>query len=82
MLDFHIGNVGFAFPELDSQDPNDLMQDLLPHELTIVLPFSSDDQTASLPPYVIAPCYIAGYFDKITRSDIPQIKIFDFGAGN
>ena len=80
-LDLHLGNIGLAIPELTDQDPDDVMQVLSPHELTIVLPTSSTNQTPSLPAYVVMPCALATYYDSIARSDLPQTKIYDFGSG-
>ncbi|KAG6901938.1 hypothetical protein C0995_006460 [Termitomyces sp. Mi166 len=84
--DLHLGNMGLAFPELDGQDPFDVVQELCPHDLTVVLSFSSDDQTSSLPPYIITPCGVAKYHNMVTRSalprTLPQTKIFDFGAAH
>ncbi|KAF8956779.1 kinase-like protein [Flammula alnicola] len=81
-LDLHLGNVGFAIPQLGDQDPHRVMLDLSPHELTIVLPTSAANQTPSLPAYVVAPCDLSTYYDRIALSDLPQTKIFDFGSAH
>ncbi|KAH7927484.1 kinase-like protein [Leucogyrophana mollusca] len=80
--DLHLGNVGLAIPQLADQDPDDVMQDLSPHELTIVLPTSASNQTPSLPAYVVAPCALAAYYDRIARSEHPQTKVYDFGSAH
>ncbi|KAH7924444.1 kinase-like protein [Leucogyrophana mollusca] len=80
--DLHLGNVGLAMPQLADQDPDDVMQDLSPHELTVVLPTSAANQTPSLPAYVVAPCALATYYDRITCSELPQTKVFDFGSAH
>ncbi|KAL1717671.1 kinase-like protein [Schizophyllum commune] len=77
--DLHLGNVGVAMPQLAEQDPSDVMQDLDAYELTVVLPVDPANQTPSLPPYVVKPCDLAAYHDKIAREAEPQTKLFDFG---
>ena len=73
-LDLHLGNLGLAIPELTNQDPDDIM-----HELTIALPTSPADQMPSLPVYIVTPCTLATYYNSIACSDLPQMKIYDFG---
>jgi serine/threonine protein kinase len=80
-LDLHLGNIGIAIQQLADQDPHDIMQDLSPHELTIVLPASAANQTPSIPAYVVAPCDLGAYYGRIASSELPQTKIFDFGTG-
>ncbi|KAL1731334.1 kinase-like protein [Schizophyllum commune] len=77
--DLHLGNVGVAMPQLAEQDPSDVMQDLDAYELTVVLPVDPANQTPSLPPYVVKPCDLATYHDKIAGEAEPQTKLFDFG---
>ncbi|KAL1687450.1 kinase-like protein [Schizophyllum commune] len=77
--DLHLGNVGVAMPQLSKQDPSDVMQDLDAHELTVVLPVDPANQTHSLPPYVVKPCDLATYYDRIAGGAEPQTKLFDFG---
>ncbi|KZT13125.1 kinase-like protein [Laetiporus sulphureus 93-53] len=77
--DLHLGNVGFAMPQLAHQDEDDVMQDLSPYDLTIVLPCSAAKQTRSLPAYVVALCHLTTYYEKLAGSDPPVAKIFDFG---
>jgi len=79
-LDLHIGNFGFAFPQIADQDPDDVMVDLGQHEVIIVLPVSAANQTPSLPVYVLSPCNLAKYYEKVAGKDLPQTKIFDFGS--
>ena len=69
-------------PQLAEQDPSDVMQDLDAYELTVVLPVDPANQTPSLPPYVVKPCVLAAYHDKIAGETDPQTKLFDFGNGN
>ena len=68
-------------PQLSEQDPSDVMQDLDAYELTVVLPVDPANQTPSLPPYVVKPCDLATYHDKIAGEAEPQTKLFDFGNG-
>ncbi|KZT13126.1 kinase-like protein [Laetiporus sulphureus 93-53] len=49
------------------------------YDLTIVLPCSAAKQTRSLPAYVVAPCRLTTYYEKLASSDPPVTKIFDFG---
>ncbi|KAF8870261.1 kinase-like protein [Gymnopilus junonius] len=78
----HVGNLGFAFPQLSDQDPEVVMQELSPYELTIVLPTTAVHQTASLPSYVVMPCNITAYYLKLASSDPPLTKVLDFGAAH
>ncbi|TFK68438.1 kinase-like protein [Pluteus cervinus] len=80
--DLHLGNVGVAFPQLAHEDPDDVMQDLSPYDLTIVLPSSAINQTPSLPPYVVAPCNLSAYYNKLANSDLPKTKLIDFGSAH
>lgn len=69
-------------PELASQDEDDVLQDLSPYDLTVVLPRDPSAQTPSLPPYVVAPCDLAKYWARIRSPDsLPDVKILDFGNG-
>ncbi len=69
-------------PELLNQDEDDVVQDLSPYELTVVLPRDPRAQTASLPPYVVMPCQLSAYWARIRSSDSPpDVKILDFGNG-
>lgn len=69
-------------PELNDQDEDDVVQDLSPYELTVVLPRDPRAQTASLPPYVVMPCALFAYWARIRSSDShPEVKILDFGNG-
>ncbi|KAI0351374.1 kinase-like protein [Trametes cingulata] len=78
--DLHLGNLACAMPELASQDEDDVMQDLTPYDLTIVLPREPSDQTPSLPPYVVGPCELGKYWESIRSPDSPpEVKILDFG---
>ncbi|OJT02961.1 Serine/threonine-protein kinase SRPK [Trametes pubescens] len=78
--DLHLGNLGCAMPELLNQDEDDVVQDLSPYELTVVLPRDPRVQTASLPPYVVMPCQLSAYWARIRSSDSPpDVKILDFG---
>ena len=78
-LDLHIGNFGFAFPQIAGQGLYEDMLALDDHE--IVLPICAAYQTPSLPAYVLPPCKLAKYYDEIAGKDLPQTKIFDFGNG-
>ena len=80
-LDLHTGNFGFAFPQIADQDPHRVIQDVGQHDMIIVLPTSTAQQTSSLPAYVLVPCNLAKYYDQIAGKDLPQTKIFDFGNG-
>ncbi|KAL0565056.1 hypothetical protein V5O48_016981 [Marasmius crinis-equi] len=81
--DLHLGNVGITIPQLLKEDPEDVMQDLDSHELTIVLPVDPKNSTPSLPAYVVAPCNLARYYGRICGSnDTPHAKIFDFGSAH
>ena len=80
-LDLHIGNVGFAIPQIAGQDAHDIMQYLGPYDITIIVPKSAANQTPSLPAYVLAPSNLVRYYNRIAGKDLPQIKIFDFGTG-
>ncbi|KAI5831073.1 kinase-like protein [Schizophyllum commune Tattone D] len=77
--DLHLGNTGIAIPQLSAQDPCDVMQDLPAYELTVVLPVNAAHQTPSLPPYVVAPCDLAAYYDSVADDAEPEMKLFDFG---
>ncbi|KAI0832021.1 kinase-like domain-containing protein [Trametes gibbosa] len=78
--DIHLGNLGCAFPELAGQDESNVMQDLSPYDVTIVLPCDPVAQTASLPPYVVAPCALAQYMKQIRAPDsAPHPKLLDYG---
>ncbi|KAI5886663.1 kinase-like protein [Schizophyllum commune H4-8] len=77
--DLHLGNTGIAIPQLSGQDPGDVMQDLPAYDLTVVLPVNAAHQTPSLPPYVVAPCDLAAYYDKVAGDAKPETKLFDFG---
>ena len=68
-------------PQLLAQDPHDVMQDLPAYELTVVLPVSAEHQTPSLPSYVVAPCNLAAYYDKVAGDAQLEAKLFDFGNG-
>lgn len=68
-------------PELDNQEEDDVVQDLSPYEMTVVLPRDPRAQTASLPPYVVMPCDLAKYWTRIRSSGPPDVKILDFGNG-
>ena len=78
-LDLNIGNFGFAFPQIAG--PYTVILDLGDHDMIIVLPVSVAHQTPSLPAYVLTPCDLAKYYDKIAGKDVPQTKIIDFGSG-
>ena len=81
-LDLNIGNFSFAFSQIADQDPSDVIQDLAgDHDMIVVLPISVVHQTPSLPAYVLTPCDLAKYYDKIAGKDVPQTKIIDFGSG-
>ncbi|KAJ7201396.1 kinase-like protein [Mycena pura] len=80
--DLHLGNVGISMPQLSTQDPEDVMQDLDWPELTLVLPTDHRSASPSLPAYVVAPCNMAAYYNKIIAGQgkhEPHAKIFDFG---
>ncbi|KAI0369095.1 kinase-like protein [Pilatotrama ljubarskyi] len=78
--DLHLGNLGCAMPELVSQEEDDVIQDLSPYDLTIVLPRDPSAQTSSLPPYVVPPCDLGRYWERIHSPDtLPDVKILDFG---
>ncbi|KAL1757694.1 kinase-like domain-containing protein [Schizophyllum commune] len=77
--DLHLGNTGISIPQLSAQDHCDLMQDLSAYELTVVLPVNAAHQTPSLPPYVVAPCDLAAYYDRVAGDAEPETKLFDFG---
>ncbi|EIW59837.1 kinase-like protein [Trametes versicolor FP-101664 SS1] len=78
--DLHLGNLGCAMPELVNQEEDDVVQDLSPYEMTVVLPRDPRAQTASLPPYVVMPCNLATYWARIRSSGSPpDVKILDFG---
>ena len=79
LFDLNIGNFGFAFPQIADQDPYTVTLDLGDHDMIIVLPVSVAHQTPSLPAYVLTPCDLAKYYDKIAGKDVPQTKIIDFG---
>ena len=81
LVDLHLGNTGIAIPQLSAQDPCDVMQDLSAHELTVVLPVKAAHQTLFLPPYVVALCDLAAYYDKVAGDSKPVAKLFDFGNG-
>ena len=81
LVDLHLGNTGIAIPQLSAQDPCDVMQDLPAYELTVVLPVNAAHQTPSLPPYVVAPCDLAAYYDKVAGDVEPETQLFDFGNG-
>ncbi|KAI8996626.1 kinase-like protein [Trametes punicea] len=79
--DLHLGNLGCAMPELATQDEDDVVQDLSTYDVTLVLPCDAAAQTPSLPPYVLPPCDLAKYWERI-RSPMnqePDVKILDFG---
>ena len=75
-LVLHLGNVGFAIPQIADQDLNDDMQDLSPYDLiiTIVVLAAATNQTASLPAYILAPGDLARYYDRIAGSDLPPTE--------
>ncbi|KAJ6579417.1 kinase-like protein [Mycena sp. CBHHK59/15] len=79
--DLYLGNVGIAMPQHAEQDPEDVMQDLDSYELTVVLPTDPKSLLPSLPAYLVVPCDMAAYYDRIAEMDDPQAKIFDFGSG-
>ena len=70
-LDLNIGNFGFAFPQIADQDPCTVILDLGDRDMIIVLPVSVAHQTPSLPAYVLTPCDLAKYYDKIAGKDVP-----------
>lgn len=80
-LDLHISNVGFALPLIADQDQRRVMQDLSPNEVTLTVTVTAAQQTSSLPAYVLAPCELGAYYERIAGKALPQTKIFDFGAG-
>ncbi|KAJ6568132.1 kinase-like domain-containing protein [Mycena sp. CBHHK59/15] len=80
--DLYLGNVGIAMPQLAEQDPEDVMQDLDSYELTVVLPTDPKSSLPSLPAYLVVPCDMAAYYDRIAEMDDPQAKIFDFGSAH
>jgi serine/threonine protein kinase len=80
--DLYLWNIGLSMPQFIDKDPHDVMQDLGPHHITVVLPESLANQTPSLPAYVIAPCSLEKYYDSLACSDHPQTKIYDFGSSH
>ncbi|KAF8902531.1 kinase-like domain-containing protein [Gymnopilus junonius] len=80
--DLHFENVGVAFPQLADQNPVDVVRELNDQGITFVLPYSARDQTPSLPPYVVAPCDLEKYYNKVSGSIPPLTKIFDFGTAD
>ncbi|KAL1744933.1 kinase-like domain-containing protein [Schizophyllum fasciatum] len=75
--DFHLGNVGVAMPQ--PEDQMEFMRDLGEYDMLVVLPVDPANQTPSLPPYILTPCELGGYYAKVAGSTKPQIKVFDFG---
>ena len=72
-LDLHIGNVGFAMPQIAEQDAHSIMQDLGPYDVTIIVSKSAANQTPSLPAYVLAPSDLARCYNRIAGKDLPHI---------
>ncbi|CDO69670.1 hypothetical protein BN946_scf184851.g58 [Trametes cinnabarina] len=78
--DLHLGNLGCAFPELAQQSEDDVMQDLDPYDITVVLPCNPEEQTPSLPAYVLSACNLGEYCRRIRLPERdPDIRILDFG---
>ena len=80
-LDLHLSNVGFALPQIADQDQRDVMQDVGEPEITVTVTVSAAHQTRSLPAYLLTPCNLGAYYQQIAGDALPQVKIFDFGAG-
>lgn len=65
-------------PELAQQDPYDVVSYNTLPEITVLLTVSAHNPTSSLPAYVMMPCDMTTYYNKIAG---PQVKLFDFGSG-
>ncbi|KAI9061342.1 kinase-like protein [Trametes sanguinea] len=79
--DLHIRNMGVAFPELACEDEGDVLQELSPYDITMVLPVDPAQQTASLPRFMLNHCDLGPLWRNICKTASgPDVKIFDFGS--
>lgn len=80
VADLHLGNIGFVVPALAQQDPFELMDELSPGPITLVLPADVMEQTSSLPAYLVEPSGTEHYM-KLVGLEPARAKIIDFGSG-
>ncbi|KAJ2994547.1 hypothetical protein NUW54_g7532 [Trametes sanguinea] len=79
--DLHIRNMGVAFPEHACEDDGDVLQELSPYDIIMVLPIDPAQKTASLPRYMLNHCDLSPLWRKICKTASgPDVKIFDFGG--
>ena len=73
--------MGIAFPELACEDDGDVLQELSPYDITMVLPIDPAQQTASLPCYMLNHCDLSPLWRKICKTASgPDVKIFDMSC--
>ena len=83
-LDLHIDNFGCSIPGLDEEAQSDIMEFFDPPDCVPVIAVDPANQTASLPPYMVAAISMADYMVKsmpIEAHPHPSLKILDFGSG-
>ncbi|RJE20032.1 STYKc [Aspergillus sclerotialis] len=82
--DLHLSNIGLALPDLDKYSESELSFAFDDPEPTIVLPLRPEDQTNSLPTYVIRPISLAELVLEQLRTSKSTdlcVRIMDFGNG-
>lgn len=82
--DLHLANIALALPNLDKYSEAELLHFFNDQEPTVVLPLKLEDQSDSLPAYVLSPVCLAELVLKQLRTSKSNdlcVKIMDFGNG-
>jgi hypothetical protein len=82
----HFDNFGCSIPGLDNHAELDIIAHFSNPDCTLIFAINPMDQTASLPPYIVAAISMADYMVKSKTSlpieaELPLLKILDFGSG-